>query len=305
MNYQHIFSVRFVFLLLFLLVMGRQTQAEVLVQLDTPKNEINALKAKMDPLIQGYFKAVASGDIEAALGAYDWYPVSTGDMAEAREAAVETMALLKQQIDANGGLQKVELVGIFQQEGYMNDNKKLILEIGFSNGFKDISAGIKLTARNNDWKLNIKDVTGTMAEYPGLAVAGLRSAMKTAEAYYAAVLANDYEAINKLTYSAHKMETQSGKATNLVKAQINAKMASLNTLIKANGGLKSLEVREIGLSKGQLGTQHKKYQSNDYKRLAEMVIRFDVNYGNGKTDYRKNAHFILDNGQWKVELGSI
>jgi len=281
-------------------------QAEVRILLDTEKNEITRLKEKIDPLIQGYFNGVAAGDTEAALAAYDWEPVNAGDMAKARAVAVATMKLLKQQIDANGGLRKVALVGVFERQGYMNDKKKIILEIEFANGFKDISAGIVIKERNKNWRLAIDEVAGVMETYPSLAVAGLRAAMQTAEAYYAAALRNDYDAVNKLTYSAHWGKNSHTHLLGTVEKQIKDNMGILNNLTAANGGLGVIEVRDIALSESRLGTLHRKSKTDDnYKHLVEMTVRFNVGYGNGKTDYNKRAGFILDNGRWQVLLGGI
>jgi len=245
-------------------------------------------------------------------------------MAGNRQAAVEVMKLLKQQIDANGGVRNIELVGFFSRL----DKAKAILEIEFNNGFKDIAAGINM-ARDGDyqsgaWKLALGErsyASGT--GHPTLVVVGLRAAMKTAEAYYAAALAGDNKKVRKLTYFEHWTERlptktaekgtlgyivtfEEGTPEQRLAKRINQIIEAQQTLLEANGGIKSLEVKDLSLSEGMLSTHHRKdFNDNNYKRLAELSVYFDIKYGNGKMDYNRRINFLLDNGQWKVLLGDI
>jgi len=312
-------------MLLALFALNSQVQAEVIIQgLNTAKNEVRNVKSQVNPIIQGYFKAVASGDTKAALTYYAWSDIKPASMADNRQAALEVMKLLKQQIDANGGLRKIELIGFFPRL----DKAKAILEIEFNNGFKDIAAGINMVRdgdyQNGAWKLALGErsfASGTV--HPTLAVAGLRAAMKIAEAYYAAALAGDNKTVKKLTYFEHWTERLPAKTAEkgtlgyivtfeegtpeqrLVK-RISEIIEAQQVLLEANGGIKSLEVKDLSLSEGMLSTHHRKnFNDTDYKRLAEMSVYFDIKYGNGKMDYNKRINFLLDNGQWKVLLGDI
>jgi len=309
-------------------------RAEVVISsLDTPQNKVREFKAKIDPVIQGYFQAVASGDEEKALSWYDWTYISTHSMHAARQAAQDAMRLLAQQIKDNGGLRKVEVVGIFGGIGIA----RVILQMEFANGFKDISGGIKMKSegygQEADWKLAIEAPSLYSSNHPSLAVAGVHSAMKTLEAYYAAVQAGDEEALERLSYNDYWLEKQPanrkpgkkgtvttwgdvfagtgavaddyGTPEQRLRKRLALHIEQMQTLIKANGGITGIEVSDLSVSEGQVGTQHKKpvaKDDNQYKRLSTIELRVDVRYGNNKTDSNKNMVFILDDGEWKLEL---
>jgi len=324
-------SARILLMICALLVVVSPIRAEVMINLNTPQNQVNAFKAKLDPVIQGYFKAVVADDKDATLSYYDLTYISTHQMHAAQEAVQTVMRLLNQHIKANGGLRKVDLVGVF----HGGSDRVAILQMEFANGVKDISAGIKVKSQgygnNADWKLAIE--TGGYPSgivYPSLAVAGLRSAMKTAEAYYAAMQAGDYAAVRKLTYHDDWLERQPanrqpkkvktmgdaivagigestgsrddyGTPEQRLKRRLSSEIEQMQTLIKANGGIKHIEVSNLGASEGLLGEQYKKgTKDKNYKRLAAMEVRFDVHYSNNKADYNMRKVFILDKGQWKL-----
>jgi len=322
----YIGSHRLLLMALTLLMVSSAIQAEVMVNLNTPQNKVRTFRAKLDPVIQGYFKAVVAGDKKALLSYYDLTYIGAYHMGTVQKSSQAVMALLDQQIKANGGLRKVDLVGFFGD----SMSARVILELEFANGFKDISGGIKVKSQGYgdkaDWKFVIETGGHFGSDYPGLAVAGLRAATKTLDGYYTAVQAGDYAALRKLTYNDYWLEKQPanrqpakqgslaswgdafvssedyGTPEQRLEKRFTKHIEEIQTLIKANGGIKHIEVSKLDASEGKLFDYHKKGGNDkNYKRLSSIELTYDVHYSNGKAEYDKRFLFVLDDkGQWKI-----
>jgi len=213
-------------------------------------------------------------------------------MPEKINEALLGVRLIKQQIDANKGIKKVEVLRVTAPDGFSEAdegfaNVKVILQIEFNNGFKDVSGVVDVKREyyeklgwGDEWKLG-RDFTFS------LPLVGMKAALTTAEKYYAAVLASNAGSMEKMVYGIHSKK-------------LSKNAPSVKMIIQANGGIKNIEVKDVLKSASELdhSNGYGGFVKN-YQPMPSIKINYDINYNNGKTEYKQGI-FVLDNGQWKV-----
>jgi len=275
-----------------LLVSASPVQADVRIEgLRKHEEHLRPYLPKINKNLRDYFKAVAVDDKETALATfYPWDDVSPQRMPEAIRDALVGAALIKQQIDANQGVKRVEVLSSSGGDA----KAKVVIEVEFNNGYKDISGAMTVgfEALQQGWSEDFKLKRG-------LPVVGMRAAMKTAEDWHRAALAGNITAMQKLTYKHPNI-----KDDQLAK-ELQGFASRIKTVALANGGIKQLEVADVLVSESKMEHYNKKsFSDTDYQRMAAIKVNYDIRYGNGKTE-RKQSAFALDKGQWKVWRGSI
>jgi len=279
-------SARLLLMLLALFALNSQVQAEVIIQ-GLNSNKTSVLKPKLDALFQGYFKAVAAGDKESALAEYyPWQGVKPENMPEIIHEALSGVEFIKQQIDANKGIKKVEVLRVAAPDGFSEATEEysyvnVILEVEFNNGFKDISGAFEVRREyyeglgwGGDWKLG-----KGMISRPSLPLVGMKAGLKAAENYYTAALSGNVGSMEKL-YS-----------KNLSRSASSVKM-----IIQANGGIKNIEVKDV--FKSVSGLNYSNYVRNQ-QPFFSIKVNYSINYNNGKTENRQGT-FVLNKERWEV-----
>jgi len=281
-------------MLLALFALNSQVQAEVIIQ-GLNSNKASVLKPKLDALFQGYFKAVAAGDKETALAEYyPWQNVKPENMPEIINETLYGVEFIKQQIDANKGIKKVEVLRVAAPDGFSEATEEysyvnVILEVEFNNGFKDISGVVEVKREyyeglgwGDDWKLG-----RGMISTPSLPLVGMRAGLKAAENYYAAALSGNVGSMEKLVYGAYSKNP--GK---------NA--SSVKMIMQANGGIKNIEVKDVFKTASELNYSNGWFGfARNQQPFLSIKVNYSINYNNGKTEHKQGV-FVLDKGQWKV-----
>jgi|GEM_PF-1383558 len=298
-------SARLILILLVPFALNSQVQAEVIIQgLNSHKTSI--LKAKLDALFQGYFKAVAADDKESALAEYyPWQKVRPENMPEKINEALLGVSLIKQQIDANKGIKNVEVLRVAAPDGFSEADErkvmaKVILQVEFNNGFKDISGVVDVTREyyenlgwGDDWKLG-RDFKFS------LPLVGMKTALKTVESYYSAAVAGDAASIEKMTYSWRLLQKPGSTSRTGATKELTRDAASMKMIVLANGGIKNIEVKDVFGSKSEVDHSNSMGGFNkNYQALAAINVNYSIHYKNGKTEDKRDC-FVLDKGQWKI-----
>jgi len=256
------------------------------------------LARAIQPVFERYYQAVAAGDNEAALAQYGWAEIDARNMSNAREGVLTGINFVKQQIEANGGVRQVGVVGVFS-DGWVSDaHANIIVELEFNNGKKELSAEIQVERdgiSTGSWKLKVeRGSRGYVNQRPP--IVGMIEVAKAAEAYYLAVIEGNVERAWELAYFGRLEAYQDPQEhVNRLERSINY----IRTLVQANGGLVNFEV---GIAASYVNARES-YMS---RRKVEEVVP-NVNsviiiqkYANGKTD-EEQMDFILDEGRWKIK----
>jgi len=281
-------SARLIFMLLALFALSNQVRAEIIIQ-GLNANNASVLKPKLDALFQGYFKAVVAGDKETALAEYyPWQNVEPQRMPDKINEALLGVEFIKQQIDANKGIKKVEVLRVTEPDGFSDADEgsaevKVILQVEFHNGFKDISGVVNIRREyykdlgwGDDWKLG-RDTTFS------LPLVGMKAALKTVEDYYSAVVVGNAVSMEKLTSS-------------MSSKNLSRNVPSVKMIIQANGGIKNIEVKDVFKTASELG--YSGFVRNK-QPFFSIKVNYDINYNNGKTEHKQGV-FVLDKGYWKI-----
>jgi len=256
------------------------------------------LARAIQPVFERYYQAVAAGDNEAALAQYGWAEIEARNMSNAREGVLTGINFVKQQIDANGGVRQVGVVGVFSGGWVSDAYADIIVELEFNNGKKELSAVIQVerdgspAIATGPWKLKVERTSsGYVNQRPP--IVGMIEVAKIAEAYYLAAIEGNVERARELAYFGEE-DRRRPHAERLARS-INY----IQTMAQANGGLESIEVR-IAAS---YVIARKSYMSR--RKVEEVVpntnsIIIVQKYVNGKID-EEQMGFTLDEEQWKIK----
>jgi len=270
--------------------------------------------------LQEFYHAIANGDTEKALTWVSFVSTNARDMISRREHMLWAMDMVKQQIDANGGLKGMgfspsggvpELGGIWS---HTSDDIYVPIQLFFNNGRTERSLPIRMVVfydRDGTWRLDAKDSRRVV-----LPVAFLDEIEELVKSSYQTAFSGDVAELieSSVILGVYSNTTTVKQERDRLSRLMGAHITQMRQQAEANGGLKRVEIRQVGIG----------LPSNiDLERL--MIVggpRLNVNhlmsgagvtlvYNNDKTaagditlqGYSHGNRFILHQGKWKLVHG--
>jgi len=270
--------------------------------------------------LREFYHAIANGDTEKALTWVSFVRTNARDMIYRREQMLWVMDMIKQQIDANGGL---EWVGFSPSGGvpelggswsHTSDEIYVPVQLFFNNGRTERSLPIRMVVYDRDgvWRLDAED---TKRRFP-LPVAFLNEIEELVKSSYQTAFSGDVAGLieSSVILGVYSNTTTVKQERDRLSRLMGAHITQMRQQAEANGGLKRVEIRQVGIG----------LPSNiDLERL--MIVggpRLNANhlmsgvgvtlvYNNDKTaagditlqGYSYGNRFILHQGKWKLVHG--
>jgi len=109
-----------------------------------------ACSSKPESVVETFYKAAAAGDVEKATAQISFATVKGNEMVQAKGKIQMMVGELKNQIDANDGLKKVEVL----ESSVDGDSAKAQVKLIFNNG-KDNTENYTLVREEGKWKIKL------------------------------------------------------------------------------------------------------------------------------------------------------
>jgi len=253
------------------------------------------------PVLQAYYNAAAAGNFDAVIMHYAWDKIIPRQMVKLQDKVINAATLVKNQIDANDGIKNVKAVAVFFPVSSGRLPIKVIAEVEFNNGKKDLSPSIYMTreGEKQEWKLDFVKGWGDRNVEPPLI--GLREMAANYDAAYRAILEGDMELMLKLIHT--KGVRGLGKPTEsekkeLIKTGFEALIQQTKALTRANGGLERIEAPDVSNSSSTMY-----YWVTDEGDVLDGYVNIQItkHYKNGKTESLL-GQFWQHEGKWKPSI---
>jgi len=203
--------------------------------------------------LQEFYYAIANGDTEKALTWVSFERTKAQDMISRREHMLWVMDIIKQQMDANGGLNGVGPspsggMPEFSWDRDVSDDMSIAIQLFFNNGRTERSLPISMVVfydRDGLWRLDAE-----RGEYRVLPVAFLNEIEELVKSSYQTAFSGDVaELIENSVFVVNSSNTTTVKQERdrwlrLMESHIT----QMRRQAEANGGLKRVEIGGVGIS---------------------------------------------------------
>jgi len=254
-------------------------------------------------VFEGYYTAVELGDFDWALAYYAWEPLRKAkkeDKETARENALNAARLVKEQIDANGGVRRVVVNGIFRPLGL---GVTAVVEVEFNNGVCDLSPAVAMVyegeREKGEWRLEV--VTVGMKIPPPLV--GQRELLNSFETIYRAALEDDFAQMRELSYEEGLFlslkEKKPEEREKRIARVYEVAAKRIQTAARLNDGLVSIDIPLMQESTVYV------YTKPDTEPIAIASASIRRTFKNGKSEVWQTSFFLDRDGRWKANPNTL
>jgi len=240
-----------------------------------------ACSSKPAPPVESFYQAIGKGNTEQALAHISFADVTANDMLRAKHRAEIAIDAITRKINANDGLENIEVLESALDESGKAGSVRLLLT--YANGKQETTTLISTIHEKGAWKL--AESTVPLAAF-GPDIGAIMSKFFEAGAY------GDYDKFVEVISSVSRAKFEAniwflGK-NNLMNSIRDEKAIAE---FEARGGLKTTEVMQLEF---------------DERSQTARVSKGRLVFNNGEERIDESSEggltFILENGAWKLRL---